>query len=759
MKRKQPSSSESCIPLRRSTRLWKADFEASRLKDLCNYCRSIKIQDPPINTILYQRTLKEVSQSAKEGCILCRYFNQYCARLGQNVHAHGDKVCSLAISQHEEMYGNNRRPTQVKLRLNQQETPFKYDICRLPSIMKDQKLGDLERKYEEEHPQHSGGHLGYFPRLVEQDPLSNATIELVRDWLRACTSHPFCKAQKAQPLPKRLINVRSSHRNMLTELDGEFGHYLALSHCWGSVDDTFSTTRDNIAERTSKGIEFSQLPNNFQHAIVFTRYLGYDYVWIDSLCIMQHDQDDWACEASKMAEYYNNAILTIAAADAFTCHVGFLGARNHPTSPSISGEGQGYYCLREVLQDDHHLNLNAPISRRAWTLQERLLSPRIVHFTQDQLLWHCRRCEWAEGYVHNTSRSHDEFRLGCQKASSFIDREEKDAYWRSRSSDPNYKPFFDLNFAAETWYKCVSEYTTRFLSQPSDKLAAISGLAEKYAVPGLGRYLAGVWEQDIFRGLAWTRVKPGERTKSQYMSYIAVKAKRTFAARAFKPPVQYRAPSWSWASVNGPVEVNDDFFYFAKRGASAGMQYEVNHWETNYGPQLITCALHHSRQSPYLDILEGSSIQVEGYCRGLWVSKTKLSSEAVGPKGPFVKDIMFDNDRFEELYCYLDQPCELDLKLIWKELLIFQICKQRTGLRLVYGLLLEKLEHTGYDYKRIGIVELACYNLCGIVKGPSSGFTYYMHPTQSSFSRIPEEHYKTKEWQRDRWEKRTIKLF
>ncbi|MCJ1415394.1 hypothetical protein MMC32_001726 [Xylographa parallela] len=757
MKRRRPNSPDRGTPLRRSSRLWKTDIEASRLRELCNYCKLLKIRESPVNKGLYQRTLKEISQSVDKGCKMCRFLTRRFTNFSDSAQDHPDDVWSLSISQYEEAYGNNRRPTQVTLMLNHHKTNLKYDICRLPSTFTGQALNDFVRTYEEEHPQVDHGHLGYFPRLVEREPLSDATIALVRDWLRTCTNHAFCRAQKDQPLPKRLIDVRSNGKVMLIEPKGETGRYLALSHCWGSVDDAFSTTKDNIAKRISEGIEICKLPKNFQDATAFTRRLGYHYLWIDSLCILQHDQDDWACEASKMAWYYSNAILTLVVADAFTCHVGFLSVRNHSTSPSIPGEGEEYYCLREALREDCDLNMTAPISRRAWTLQERLISPRVVHFTRDQLLWHCREDEWAEGYVHNTHRSHNEFRLGCQKAGHFIDREEGDAYWRSRSSDPDYKPFFDTEFAAETWYNCVSEYTTRSLSMPSDKLAAISGLAEKYAVPELGQYLAGLWEQDIFRGLAWTRVKTGERSESQYMSYIAIKAKRTLAARSFKPPLLYRAPSWSWASVNGPVEIPSSLFYFVKRGASAGMQYEVKHWGNKYGPRLVSHDLRHSRQSPYLDIEKGSSIQVEGYCRRLWVSKTKLSSTAIGPKGPFIKEIVFDNDQPEELFCYLEKPRQLER--VWKELLVLQICKQRTGLRLVYGLLLEKMHGTEDAYMRVGIVELACYNLCNMMKGPSTGFTYYMHPTQQRFRGISKAHYKTKEWQKDRWQKRTIKLF
>ena len=192
----------------------------------------------------------------------------------------------------------------------------------------------------------------------------------------------------------------------------KIGHYLALSHCWGSVDTTFSTTRENFAQRASTGFQFSEMPRNFRHAIAFTRRLGHNYIWIDSLCILQDDQEDRAREASKMAQYYNRALLTLAVADAMTCHVGFLYDRKHYTSRSIGGEDQHYYCFRDVLQDEFDLNMKAAINQRAWTLQERLVSPRVLSFTREQLLWSCRECEWAEAYVYNRHRSHDGADLG-----------------------------------------------------------------------------------------------------------------------------------------------------------------------------------------------------------------------------------------------------------------------------------------------------------------------------------------------------------
>ena len=299
--------------------------------------------------------------------------NQRIANFCDFAQFHSSIVWSLSISQREEAYEHKRRPTQVKLMHNRRETRFRYDICRLPRNSVDPDFGSLLRVYNERHPQDGDGHLRYFPRLVERDTLSDATIELVRDWVRACTSHTLCEAQVVRPLPKRLISVHSSAKIILTEHDGELGHYLALSYCWGSVDDAFSITRDNFAERTTICIEEVQLLNNFQHAIAFTRRFKYDYIWIDSLRIIQHDQDDWACEASKMAQYYNNAFLTLTVADELTCHIISRTFRNHYTSPPISTKGEDSYCLRWVLPDDYELKLMSPISKRAWTLQEPLI--------------------------------------------------------------------------------------------------------------------------------------------------------------------------------------------------------------------------------------------------------------------------------------------------------------------------------------------------------------------------------------------------
>jgi hypothetical protein len=278
-----------------------------------------------------------------------------------------------------------------------------------------------------------------------------------------------------------------------------------------------------------------------------------------------------------------------------------------------------------------------------------------------------------------------------------------------------------------------------------------------FCQPELGKYMAGLWEQDLFRGLAWKRVEPAERIQTGYRSYIAAKAKRNLPTGACNPPVEYRAPSWSWASVNGPIEVDWRMFYSQKKGASQDMQNEIRHWESRYGPRLVSCHLLHSSDNPYIDTLERSFIEICGYYRKLWISRLKPSQEVDGPDGPLVKKVIFDNYTSENVYAYLDQPDQLDQA--WKEFLIFQISKQCRDTRLVYTLLLEKVQDPDC-FKRAGLVELACYNLCKIPKkdsDPKSG--YFIHPIHFGYSGVKPEHYETKEWQEDRWTKGTLKLF
>jgi hypothetical protein len=156
--------------------------------------------------------------------------------------------------------------------------------------------------------------VGYASR-ISADTASYAAYVRVVDWLRECREkHTKCRASYEPALPSRvldLVKLDQTSTIKLLETGGMRGEYVCLSHCWGNAQ--LITTERKTLELRKAGIPWDALSKTFQDAIVFTRCLQVRYLWIDSLCIIQDDQDDWRREAANMASIYENAWLTIAA--------------------------------------------------------------------------------------------------------------------------------------------------------------------------------------------------------------------------------------------------------------------------------------------------------------------------------------------------------------------------------------------------------------------------------------------------------------
>ncbi|KAF4427738.1 hypothetical protein CGGC5_v004982 [Colletotrichum fructicola Nara gc5] len=158
-------------------------------------------------------------------------------------------------------------------------------------------------------------------------------IHFIRANLAICAgSHKLCSsisASKTSYTPTRLVHVGSfEHDVFLVETGdqgkayGDYCNYVALSHCWGQHQPA-KTTKATLGRYKSRLI-WADLPKTFQDAITVTRALGIDFIWVDSLCIIQDDPDDWAKEASQMASIYRKAYITIAATSAAGGEEGFL---------------------------------------------------------------------------------------------------------------------------------------------------------------------------------------------------------------------------------------------------------------------------------------------------------------------------------------------------------------------------------------------------------------------------------------------------
>lgn len=338
----------------------------------------------------------------------------------------------------------------------------------------------------------------------------------MKRWVAECdTNHTNCKL--GQPLlPTRVLDVENSQNIRLCETGGRPGAYIALSHCWGLSDKTFITTHDTI-ENMKAGFAIEQAPATFRDANFITRLFGFRYLWIDSLCIIQHDVVDWRREAARMGSVYAKAHLTVAAASAKDDNDGFLQRRIHAmTSLRItSSKGKSTQLYLQTKDDgikQRRDNTEEPLDARGWALQEQRLSRRSLRFGSTEMSWDCQACSLHEaGPIYSDA---------------------------PRTPMELLKPYSTVSgpCSYSSWYEVVTLFTERLLTYDTDKLPALWGLATEVARFQRGRYYAGLWGEDMASGMLWFR------------GHIA----------ELKKPSQYLAPSWSWASLNGRTIIYED---------------------------------------------------------------------------------------------------------------------------------------------------------------------------------------------------------
>jgi hypothetical protein len=303
--------------------------------------------------------------------------------------------------------------------------------------------------------------------------------------------------------------------------------YVALSHCWGGEVSTILTTETLTLFKSA--LPYSSLSANFQDAIKITKELGIQYLWIDSLCILQNSKLDWECESKKMGTVYQYATLTISAETSQRSSDGIL-KRNLASPPTLGSallrvfpkdmDGAEVFVERQEPDEEtlRLLQTCSPLSRRGWVLQERVLSPRILYYGDKNIFWRCRTgVESADGLpAGNRTHSNRDPELSAV----FHD----DHGSASRFGADN------IEWVLKEYYNLVMEYSRRQLTVDSDKLPAFSGLSQLLQPTIDSTYLAGLWSGDLNHGLLWHQ--------------------EIGSCKHVQP---YRAPSWSWAVTNQPV--------------------------------------------------------------------------------------------------------------------------------------------------------------------------------------------------------------
>jgi hypothetical protein len=390
--------------------------------------------------------------------------------------------------------------------------------------------GYLRVNAELQYPEHPLGGS----REVYANPLAPEGLVRLKSWIDRCVSdHADCALGKnhGQPLqsfvPTRLIklgNNSSSHVQLVS-----IAHpvqYVALSYCWGTTKQP-GTNQSNISSRQHR-INVSELPKTLQDAILVTHVLGFQYIWIDSLCIVQDDVNDWATESSKMADIYSAACLVVAATRSDDCAAGFLQDRSEPlvldwTLPSEISSRSTAHCMTSLeitarITTSHECFdltpsiASQPLPRRAWAMQERELARRIVHFLPDEILWHCQTKSFCECGLSTT---------GYRTLSSF-------SAFSSLVPDDLDKgrvPGF-----GSAWIDMLKDYSKLNITKLTDILPALSGMARYVEHLHPGQYIAGMWEKDIAVQLAWARYGNHDRsTRSiNWPSFSWVSAYKSF---------------------------------------------------------------------------------------------------------------------------------------------------------------------------------------------------------------------------------------
>ncbi|KAF2734659.1 HET-domain-containing protein, partial [Polyplosphaeria fusca] len=283
-------------------------------------------------------------------------------------------------------------------------------------------------------------------------------------------------------LPTRVLEISGSVESpsvRLIETEGRKAPYCALSHCWGKIL-LLTTTRANIGKHLSD-IPFHTLPVTFRDAIILSQGIGIPYLWIDSLCIIQDDTQDWEHEAALMGNLYENATLVIAAAGSENSTKGlFVSARPKsdplelPFSTAATREESFLTSIAPSAED--RPGEHSPLSTRAWVLQEWYLARRLVFFMPGGISWRCREIGLNE--------------RGVPRDLSLYSLEQR--------GDPS-------------WLLILQEYSRRRLTKKSDRLVALQGVVSFVQRSRKATFHSGIWSDRIMEQLLWIVVERYEQ--------------------------------------------------------------------------------------------------------------------------------------------------------------------------------------------------------------------------------------------------------
>ncbi|KAH8627219.1 hypothetical protein IG631_16987 [Alternaria alternata] len=362
--------------------------------------------------------------------------------------------------------------------------------------------------------------------------LDSTNIGTIHGFLNQCTS--ICHPEISSPfMPTRLIDV-GHDESVPSRLvfsskvrQSEQTKYAALSYCWGDKKDAesqFKTEKASLEDRCTS------LPNELmtpttKDAIAITRAIGLRYVWIDALCIIQDDEDDWLHESSRMNLVYRHAFVTLCTLNSDSCHEGFLNRAptvKVPFQSTLNEATKGSYLIRlhprtgNYSRTDYEWDyLTSEWSNRCWTYQEEEMSTRLLLFGSSKVYFSCDKYLWTEG---------------DEAPDDISTRGILSQVTRFKGSHITTRELY------QCWNVLTIYYGDRSVTFDEDRLPAIAGLARIVGDALQDQYLAGLWKGDLLEGLVWA-------STGAMLSPCGLEIHlRNIRQR------NYVAPSWSWAA-------------------------------------------------------------------------------------------------------------------------------------------------------------------------------------------------------------------
>jgi hypothetical protein len=392
-------------------------------------------------------------------------------------------------------------------------------------------------------------------------------VQIVKYLLGLCErthTHNKSFAKDTWWMPTRVLDISNRRTRLVAGSEVESEQYAIMSYCWGAKSHEHQLTKHNCAKYQEQ-IPETNLPTTIKEAISLVRLLDIRYMWIDAMCIIQDDDNDWKAESQRMHKTYSSAHICISALQSTSSHAGLYAKREEPQEIKYNMRP---WSRRATTFSSAFKSF--PLNQRAWTLQERLLSTRLLHIAAPDFWFECgagiiRLNDWYNcNNINETISSTGTF-LG-------LDAFDKIIAQTSGTMEP-----IDSKILI-SWYQLILDYCPRRLSFEEDRLVAIEGLKTLYQRYMRCSYFYGIWKSDIYNGLLWFNGRRndcmisgclldplsvglsttmdrlesvelllhGHKDKNQIMKE-EVPALDT---QDFTANMSDRTPSWSWASVS-----------------------------------------------------------------------------------------------------------------------------------------------------------------------------------------------------------------